>query len=595
MTNKKILTLISLLLFLFLLVGCFPKQNLPPEITSTEVTQATVGVEYVYDVDATDPNAGDVLTYSLITEVPDMLINADSGVITWTPDTAGDYPVTVKVEDEGGLFDTQDFTITVSAVELDHIVVLPETMTLSVRGSEAIESVTAHYDDGSTAKLDLAACEYESDNEAVATVLAGVVKGIGVGSATITVSYGDKSDTLEVTVNSILLTSIVVLPEEMTLYLGRINHGSKILPGVEIESVTAHYSDGSEAVLDLDACEYESSDDEVATVSNVGVVDAVYYGTATITVSYTEEEITKTVHIEETDTVEVKVIGRVHNIDANRYYHTITEAITDAEPNDTIEVAAGEYPEVVTVNVEGVTIRGESLDAIVDGSFILEADNITIDGLTILNGFGDRAIFTKSEASLTWGSKGHQIINNEIIGGHWAINIVSCGIEPVDITIDNNKVHDGYMAIMLEGYGTTITNNEFYDNDKTGIDIGRSCDNEISNNSIYNNGQYGIYFTIKGAPTNNVISYNNIYENGIAGVHICLNEEGTTEDKNVINYNNIYGNDEYGIFNGSLGSVDATNNWWGAATGPTHSANPLGTGDKVSDNVGFVPFSTEEN
>ncbi|GAI87313.1 unnamed protein product, partial [marine sediment metagenome] len=165
-------------------------------------------------------------------------------------------------------------------------------MTLLVRETQSF-TVTAHYDDGTSASV-TSDCTYLSDDEAVATVDAGEISAVTPGTATITVTYADMTDTLEVTVNSILLTSIVVLPEEMTLYLGRINHGSKILPGVEIESVTAHYSDGSEAVLDLDACEYESSDDEVATVSNVGVVDAVYYGTATITVSYTEEEITQT-------------------------------------------------------------------------------------------------------------------------------------------------------------------------------------------------------------------------------------------------------------------------------------------------------------
>ena len=37
----------------------------PPAITSTAITTATVGQSYSYDVDASDPDAGDVLSYSL--------------------------------------------------------------------------------------------------------------------------------------------------------------------------------------------------------------------------------------------------------------------------------------------------------------------------------------------------------------------------------------------------------------------------------------------------------------------------------------------------------------------------------------------------
>jgi fibronectin type 3 domain-containing protein len=41
-----------------------------------------------------------------------MTIDSSSGVISWTPSTAGDYDVTIEASD-GDLFDTQTFTITV--------------------------------------------------------------------------------------------------------------------------------------------------------------------------------------------------------------------------------------------------------------------------------------------------------------------------------------------------------------------------------------------------------------------------------------------------------------------------------------------------
>ena len=92
--------------------------NLPPSITSTPVTTATAGSPYTYAVTASDPNPGDVLTYSLPTAPAGMTIDPASGLIQWTPNAAqaGDHPVEVKVQDAGGLSTTQPFTLTVTAV-----------------------------------------------------------------------------------------------------------------------------------------------------------------------------------------------------------------------------------------------------------------------------------------------------------------------------------------------------------------------------------------------------------------------------------------------------------------------------------------------
>lgn len=53
----------------------------------------------------------------------------------------------------------------------------------------------------------------------------------------------------------------------------------------------------------------------------------------------------------------------------------------------------------------------------------------------------------------------------------------------------------------------------------------------------------------------------------------------------------ITGNTQFGLSNLVSGvTVDAKNNWWGNASGPTHAGNPGGTGDKVSDNVNYTPW-----
>jgi len=52
----------------------------------------------------------------------------------------------------------------------------------------------------------------------------------------------------------------------------------------------------------------------------------------------------------------------------------------------------------------------------------------------------------------------------------------------------------------------------------------------------------------------------------------------------------------YGVNSTGAGDVEATNNWWGSATGPSnYSKNPGGSGSKVSDDIEFVPWSTNPN
>lgn len=117
MRIKKILTVISFLLVASLLMGAgcwIVPINKAPEITSDPVETAKVGVSYTYDVEATDPDTEDVLTYSLTVEPTGMLIDGASGLITWTPKAEGSFDVTVEVSD-GEFSDTQDFTIVVSA------------------------------------------------------------------------------------------------------------------------------------------------------------------------------------------------------------------------------------------------------------------------------------------------------------------------------------------------------------------------------------------------------------------------------------------------------------------------------------------------
>jgi lysophospholipase L1-like esterase len=93
--------------------------NVAPQITSSPVTGATVGIAYGYRVTATDGN-GDTLNYSLTQSPAGMTINAATGQIAWTPTSAqtGSQAVTARVADPGGLAATQAFTINVAGANV---------------------------------------------------------------------------------------------------------------------------------------------------------------------------------------------------------------------------------------------------------------------------------------------------------------------------------------------------------------------------------------------------------------------------------------------------------------------------------------------
>ena len=71
-------------------------------------------MSYSYDVNATDAD-GDTLTYSLTQNPSGMTINGTSGVISWTPSSAGSFDVTVSVSDGNGGTDTQSYSIAVTS------------------------------------------------------------------------------------------------------------------------------------------------------------------------------------------------------------------------------------------------------------------------------------------------------------------------------------------------------------------------------------------------------------------------------------------------------------------------------------------------
>ena len=110
----------------------------------------------------------------------------------------------------------------------------------------------------------------------------------------------------------------------------------------------------------------------------------------------------------------------------------------------------------------------------------------------------------------------------------------------------------------------------------------------INGSTIRNSAGDGILCIgpVGGSCSTPTITCNWITDN-INGVRTLAKTDPTIEN------NNICGNSEYGVLNNRLLSsswISATYNWWGSATGPTHSGNIDGTGDAVSNKVYYDPW-----
>lgn len=83
---------------------------LAPSFTSSPITTAVAGAAYRYDADA---NGNPAPTFSLLVAPAGMSIDAATGLIQWTPNTPGNYPVTIQALNNVSSA-TQSFTLTVN-------------------------------------------------------------------------------------------------------------------------------------------------------------------------------------------------------------------------------------------------------------------------------------------------------------------------------------------------------------------------------------------------------------------------------------------------------------------------------------------------
>lgn len=151
-------------------------------------------------------------------------------------------------------------TVAVTSVSLDKD-------SLSFTGTGSSQPLTATVSPSNATNKTIT---WSSSNTSVATVSNGVVKAVGLGTATITAkSNNGKTASCKVTVNPIQPNGIKATPETSTLY--GLNGTVKLTANVVPSNAT------NKAVT------WSSNNTSVATVSSDGTVKAVGYGTAVIT------------------------------------------------------------------------------------------------------------------------------------------------------------------------------------------------------------------------------------------------------------------------------------------------------------------------
>jgi hypothetical protein len=201
---------------------------------------------------------------------------------------------------------------------------------------------------------------------------------------------------------------------------------------------------------------------------------------------------------------------------------------------------------------------------------VLAFSSSTTDGASeiairdnVLNNIGDIGIAVADDSHEVLVD--HNIVTH-VQGLHLGYGIATGGTNgrPSDVYIEDNRVAAiAGSAPAGIAVGDTATGVTLIGNHVTGVAAGAGL---------------GV------ATTGSVYAYLNDFTNNAFGVYVRNDFTGSL----TMHGNNIAHNSQAGVENESTKSVDAQSNWWGSASGPTNSANPQGTGDKV---IGPVDFS----
>ncbi len=320
---------------------------------------------------------------------------------------------------------------------------------------------------------------------------------------------------------------------------------------------------------------------------------------------------------------------------------------------DTISVADGTYAETATINhaliVKSVNGSGSTF---VDGSITVDIDGVTIDGFDISNPGGSFGVIVNGNSNVTVKNNNINNIGTTLaLGSAQGIYLNGGSSSPTNVDFSNNTIsnigntsmlHNGNAGSSAKGIyiGTTSGSGTI-----TGLTItGNTISNIYASTASWiggpgyggGAGAIGIMINFGGATTaiisgNTISTLEGLWARGIGlegntpntsvtgnTISDLIDYKGSTDAVAVFAEDNpgisttLVNNNKFDASNvpigvalhpalaaTSAGVLDATNNWWGDATGPkSPTSNPAGLGsavwpsvdDGMTSYVDFSPF-----
>ena len=170
----------------------------------------------------------------------------------------------------------------------------PDTLQIPIGESAFINSITAYYSDDTTKLLTVEQCDiYSTKPNTVQVTPEGQIIALSEGQSTIWIEYSEsnitKSDSILISVYGSTegqgnLIGISVLPKNISLEIGETK---------AISSITAHYEDKADRLISPYLCHFYANNSLVA-INSSGEITGIEEGNATVTISYSEGNITKT-------------------------------------------------------------------------------------------------------------------------------------------------------------------------------------------------------------------------------------------------------------------------------------------------------------
>ncbi|WP_440766223.1 right-handed parallel beta-helix repeat-containing protein [Natronorubrum sp. DTA7] len=280
----------------------------------------------------------------------------------------------------------------------------------------------------------------------------------------------------------------------------------------------------------------------------------------------------------------------------------VADNVVTASANDGLRVVESEGVDLARNTVidsgrNGIQLEGATNTTISDdtisnvgsrGLLVERSAGLTLNGVTVENSGWDGLSIDRSDGTTITGST----ITGTDRRGIYLRSTDGAVLEGNTVTTSGDSGIESDFG-WVSSDNATVTGNTVTDNGDAGIDFGASGleGTEISSNTVSGN-------SIGIAVTNDaVVTDNEVTNNLEAGIEIAFEPVGIRITDNEIMSNGIGVDYDRGTWS-NYEAVNATQNWWGVANGPSGGVvDPVtgtvanGNGDSVTENVRFDPWT----